>query len=145
MTSNPILVLLISHLVLREVITRAKILGVLLGASGAVLLLLSSAGSSVGTASIQGDVMVFINALSYGIYLVIVKPLLVKYRPITVIFYVFLFGFLFVIPFGWEQAKSIEWENIPQNIYLGIFYVVVFTTFVAYMLNIFALKEFILL
>jgi drug/metabolite transporter (DMT)-like permease len=140
MTSNPILVLIISHLMLREVITRYKIIGVILGGLGAVLLLLSTkAGNSVH-ASVLGDLMVFINAMSYGIYLVIVKPLLSKYKPTTVIFWVFFFGFLFVLPFGFKQAIEVEWSALPVSVLWGIFYVIVFTTFLAYLLNIFALK-----
>lgn len=139
MTSNPILVLVISHMMLREVITKSKILGVVIGGLGAVLLLLS-AKNSLGHASLQGDLYVFINALSYGIYLVIVKPLLSKYKPSTVIFYVFLFGWIFVTPVGINQAIRVEWSSMPLSILIGVFYVIVFTTFFAYMLNIFALK-----
>lgn len=140
MTSNPILVLVISHIMLREVITKSKVAGVLVGGLGAVLLLLSTKSSAGGHASLTGDLFVFINALSYGVYLVIVKPLLAKYKPSTVIFYVFLFGWIFVTPFGFSQAMEVQWSTMPSSIMFGVFYVVVFTTFLAYMLNIFALK-----
>lgn len=140
MTSNPILVLVISHIMLREVITKSKIAGVLVGGLGAVLLLLSTKSGGEGHASLTGDVFVFINALSYGVYLVIVKPLLAKYKPSTVIFYVFLFGWIISTPFGFQQAMEVEWEVLPNSIIIGAIYVVVFTTFFAYMLNIFALK-----
>lgn len=141
MTSNPILVLVISHMVLREVITRNKIAGVLIGGLGAVLLLLSSRQSgNIGHDSLEGDLMIFINAMSYGIYLVIVKPLLKKYNPITVIMWVFIFGWFFVLPFGFQQAMEVEWKELPNSVLWGVFYVIVFTTFLAYLLNIFALK-----
>ncbi len=140
MTSNPILVLIISHIVLREVLTKMKILGVIIGAIGAVLLLLSTKSGNSVHASVLGDLMVFINAMSYGVYLVIVKPLLSKYKPTTVIFWVFFFGFLFVLPFGFKQAIEVEWNALPVNVLRGVFYVIVFTTFLAYLLNIFALK-----
>jgi drug/metabolite transporter (DMT)-like permease len=140
MTSNPILVLIISHLMLREVITRNKIMGVLIGGAGAVFLLISTKQGVNQHTSFSGDIMVFINAMSYGIYLVIVKPLLAKYKPITVITWVFTFGLIFVIPFGLPQAMEIEWSSIPVSVLWGMFYVVIFTTFLAYLLNIFALK-----
>ena len=140
MTSNPILVLIISHLMLREVITKHKIIGVSIGGLGALFLLLSTkAGNSIH-ASLLGDLMIFINAMSYGVYLVIVKPLLSKYKPTTVIFWVFFFGFLFVFPFGIKQALEVEWSTMPLSAMLGVLYVVIFTTFFAYLFNIFALR-----
>lgn len=140
MTSNPILVLIISHIMLKEVITKYKIMGVLIGGLGAVLLLISSKQANAGHASLSGDLMVFINAMSYGVYLVIVKPLLAKYKPITVIMWVFIFGWCFVLPFGISQAMEVDWSELPNTIILGVIYVILFTTFLAYLFNIFALK-----
>ena len=74
-------------------------------------------------------------------YLVIVKPLLQKYHPITILFYVFTFGLLYVIPFGLNNLLAIKWGVIPTNIYLEITFVVVCTTFIAYLLNSLALKQ----
>jgi drug/metabolite transporter (DMT)-like permease len=140
MTSNPILVLIISHIMLKEVITRYKIAGVLIGGLGAVLLLASTKQAATGHASLTGDLMVFINAMSYGVYLVIVKPLLAKYKPTTVIMWVFIFGWCFVLPFGLPQALEVDWQEMPTSVIMGVIYVVVFTTFLAYLFNIFALK-----
>ena len=140
MTSNPIMVLVISHLLIRESITRSKLLGILIGGAGAVLLLLSTKGQDQGHASFWGDMMVFINAMSYGIYLVIAKPLLKKYSPVTVITWVFFFGWLIVTPIGLNQAMEVDWMAMPVNIIWGVVYVVIFTTFLVYLLNIQALK-----
>lgn len=140
MTSNPILVLIISHVMLKEVITKNKIAGVLIGGLGAVLLLMSTKNAVTGHASLTGDIMVFINAMSYGVYLVIVKPLLNKYKPITVIMWVFVFGWCFVLPFGINEAMEVNWQEMPTSVMMGVVYVIVFTTFLAYLFNIFALK-----
>ena len=61
-----------------------------------------------------------INATSYGLYLVIVKPMMKKYHPLTVMFYVFSFGLIYVIPFGFSELSSVNWNIIPSNIYLEI-------------------------
>ena len=63
-----------------------------------------------------------------------------KYHPITVMFYIFSFGLFYVIPFGYNDLIEVNWQTIPNNIYFEIFFVVVFTTFVAYLLNAKALK-----
>jgi len=140
MTSNPIMVLIISNVLIREKITRLKLLGIIIGGAGAVLLLVSTKGQNQGHASFWGDVMVFINAMSYGVYLVIAKPLLKKYNPITVITWVFFFGWILVTPFGIKQAIEVDWAAMPINIIWGVVYVIIFTTFLVYLLNVYALK-----
>jgi drug/metabolite transporter (DMT)-like permease len=140
MTSNPIMVLIISSVLLGDKITTSKLIGIIIGGAGAVLLLISTKGQSSGHASFEGDLMIFINAMSYAIYLVIAKPLLKKYNPITVITWVFFFGWIFVTPFGIFQATQVNWATMPVNIIWGVIYVVIFTTFLVYLLNVYALK-----
>ncbi|MFT4661794.1 MAG: drug/metabolite transporter (DMT)-like permease, partial [Patiriisocius sp.] len=77
---------------------------------------------------------------SYSIYLVYVRPLMKIYKPITVITWVFSFGFLFVIPFGWGEMIEVSWGTLNQKEWLTIGFVVLFTTFFTYLLNVFALK-----
>lgn len=140
MTSNPIMVLIISNILIREKITKLKLLGIIIGGAGAILLLISTKSQSHGHASFWGDLMVFINAMSYGVYLVIAKPLLKKYNPITVITWVFFFGWIFVSPIGIKQATEVDWAAMPANIIWGVAYVIIFTTFLVYLLNVYALK-----
>jgi drug/metabolite transporter (DMT)-like permease len=83
--------------------------------------------------------MILINATSYGFYLVLVKPIMSKYKPLTVISWVFLFGSLWVIPIGWEQALAIDWSAFETVHWQGLAYVILATTFMVYLLNIYAL------
>jgi len=141
MTSNPILVLIASAIILKTKITPLKILGILLGISGALLILLFKQGFAFGSDTIVGDLFIFLNALSYGIYLVLVKPLMSKYKPITVIKWVFTFGFLFVIPFGFNEASNIEWTTFSSEIWGKFLFVIIATTFLAYLFNIYGLQK----
>ena len=140
MTTNPILVMLLSFIIVKEAISFRKILGITLGFVGASTLILSDGAIDLSSNNSTGNLFVFINATSYGLYLVIVKPLLNKYHPLTVLFYVFVFGLLFVLPFGYDDLTIVKWRTIPVNIYLEIIFVVVCTTFIAYLLNSSALK-----
>ncbi|MES2629446.1 MAG: DMT family transporter [Bacteroidota bacterium] len=140
MVSTPVLVLGISSVLIKERITGRKLVGLLLGTLGAVALILTRGGTSTGSSSLAGDIMVFLNALSYAIYLVIVKPLMLKYKPLTVITYVFLFGLPMVIPFGWTEFRAVNWNVFNTGQWLAIAFVVIFVTFLAYLLNTFALK-----
>ena len=138
-TSVPVVVLLFSVLLLKEKITMNKLLGITIGGLGAILLI-TYGNKSGGTSSILGNILIFINTCCYGLYLVIVKPLMKKYNPITIISWVFLFGFFFMFPFGISDFISTNFSNFDLNTYLVIGFVVVFTTFFAYLFNIYALK-----
>jgi drug/metabolite transporter (DMT)-like permease len=141
MTSNPILVLIIASIIIKERITVTKAIGVLLGAVGAIFLISANTGiQSDAQNPALGNFMVLLNAASYGVYLVLVKPLMAKYSPLTVIKWVFTYGLIMVIPFGFGQFSEINWA-MPSNIWWGIAFVVVGTTYLAYLFNIFALKK----
>ena len=141
MTVNPILVLLASAVMLGQPIVKQRLAGVILGGIGAAAILIwSSAGSKVH-ATWQGDLMILLNATSYAFYLVAVKPLMVKYRPLTVIAWVFIFGWVFTTPIGWSQAAEIDWSLFGEREWCGVLYVVLATTFFVYLLNVFALQE----
>ena len=141
MTINPVLVIIMSAIILSEKINIRKGIGIALGLAGASSLILN-AGSLNGSADFMlGNTFVFINAASYGLYLVLVKPLMQKYHPITVMFYVFGFGFLYVLPFGYNELLAVEWTSFPTKIIWKVCFVVVFTTVIAYLLNSSALKK----
>ena len=141
MTINPILVILMSFLILKEKITLRKGLGIILGIIGASSLILNGGNINLSSHAQVGNLFVFINACSYGLYLVLVQPLMKKYHPITVMFYMFAFGLVLVFPFGITNLQEVNWNDIPTNIYWEISFVVVCTTFIAYLFNSSALKE----
>lgn len=141
MTCNPVLVLIMSSIILKESISGLKLGGIFLGLSGAVGLILFNNSLSISTDNMVGDLFIFVNATSYAIYLVMVKPLMQKYEPLTVIKWVFLFGFVFVFPFGFNEFTSIEWSAFTTNTWLAFLFVVIGTTFFAYLFNIYALQS----
>jgi drug/metabolite transporter (DMT)-like permease len=140
MVATPILVLVMSSILIGERITWRKIFGVVLGAAGAVaLILLSTTGATTGS-SWLGDLFILINATSYAVFLVIVKPLMSRYSAITVMSWCFLFGLLLVTPFGIADLFTVEWTSLTPTVYFALGFVVVMVTFVAYLLNTWALR-----
>ena len=141
LTINPVLVIVISFFILKESITFRKGLGISLGIIGAATLILNG-GNFIGNANFMlGNLFVFINALSYGLYLVLAKPLMEKYHPITVMFYVFSFGLCYVLPFGYNELSVVNFSDLPSKIIWEVLFVVVCTTFIAYLLNSVALQN----
>jgi drug/metabolite transporter (DMT)-like permease len=140
MTSTPIIVIVISSLLTNERITIWKAGGILIGAIGAVLLVVYGKPIQLGKQNLWGDIFLFINAVSYSFYLVLVKRLMHQYSPFTVLKWVFTFGLCFIIPFGGPQLAGIQWMTFPPGIWLAIIYVLIFTTFFAYLFNAYAIK-----
>lgn len=139
MTSTPILVSIFSFLLLKNPFTINKITGIVLGLAGAIYLIMLGSKETATQSSLLGNLLVLGNASSYAIYLVLVKPLMVKYKPITVVTWVFSFGLIYTLPFGLAAFGDSHF-NFGWEIILGIIYVVLFTTFFAYLLNIFGLS-----
>lgn len=140
MTVNPIMVVILSYFILKEKITWRKSLGIAIGATGSVLLTLTAGKGA--TDSALGDLFVFINAASYAVYLVLVKPLMTRYKPLTVITYVFSFGLIYValFPPSLMQLTSMDFTQIPASQYGIIVFVIVGVTFLTYLLTVFGLK-----
>ncbi|MEZ4980114.1 MAG: DMT family transporter [Saprospiraceae bacterium] len=141
MTTNPILVLVIAALMGKERITLPKFLGIVLGMAGAVLIISNGKSFEFSGDQAFGNLLVFVNANSYGIYLILVRSLMQKYQALTVVKWVFLFGLVFISPFGIPQLVDVNWSAFPVGICTAIAYVLIFTTVLAYLLNAFALRQ----
>ena len=140
MLSTPILVSLFAVYALHEKLSVNKIIGLVLGVSGAVILVLLGGKDKVATNALLGDVFVLMNATSYAIYLVIAKPLMTKYRPIIVIRWIFLLGLLVVFPFGISEFTEINWHMFSFKEYAAVAFIVICCTFFTYLWNIYALR-----
>jgi len=139
MVGVPILVLFFAHFIIKERITKNKMIGIVLGFSGSVFLIIQ-AGNASFQGSQLGNLLVFTNAASYALFLVLIKPLMIKYHPLTVMKWVFTFGFVLITPFTLHLVLIADFRIIPTNIWLSIGFVVLFTTVIAYFLNNFSLK-----
>lgn len=140
MITSPIITYMISHILIKEKLLRIKIVGIALGAIGAITLILSSF-KEVGEASVGGDIYVALNAISFSIYLILVKPLMQKYQPITIAFLCFLTGSIWVIIFGYQEAMSVDFMNLPKMYYIHFGFVIFCATFLVYLFNIIAIKS----
>jgi len=143
MTATPIIVFILSMLFLKEKATKNKLIGIGLGAIGSVNLILLGNNASGTDASSLGDLFIILNAVSYSIYLVLVKPLMAKYRPLTVITWVFTFGLIYVLiwPFSSSEFLAVEWQAMPVDIPWRIAFVVIGVTFLPYLLTVLAMKN----
>jgi len=133
-TANPVLVLLIAAFALSERITITKLLGIAIGASGAILLIVQSGSVSFGNQQMLGNFLSLLNTLSYAGYLVIMRPLMQKYSAITVMKWVFLFGLIPIIPMGLTSVAQVGWSTLPLAVWFAIAFVLIGATFLSYLL-----------
>jgi drug/metabolite transporter (DMT)-like permease len=140
MITSPLLVLILGNIILKEKITWLRVSGIVVGLGGAALLILSNTVQTTRSDDPLGDLFIFINALSWGLFLVLVKPLMEQYHTITVLKWVFLFGSFILIPLGFSGIQAIDWPSLTGHTWFNIMFVVIGVTFIAYLLNIFALK-----
>lgn len=140
MVATPVIVMLLSAIIIRERLLKRKVFGILLGLAGTAFLILY--GKSVGNAENAnlGNFLVFVNAASYGLYLIIVKKLMDKYNAFMFVQWIYTFGFLMVLPFGWREAVAVDWQAMPEIIIWDVVFVVVFSTFLTYLLNLLSMK-----
>ena len=141
MVTTPIIVLILSTIIMKEKMIKRKIFGILLGLFGTGFLILY--GKSIGNAANAplGNLLVFINAVSYAFYLIVVKKLMDKYNAFTFVKWIYTFGLLMVLPFGWSEYQEIQWATIPTYILWEIVFVVLFTTFFTYLFNLVSMRE----
>ena len=141
MVTTPIIVLILSTIIMKEKMIKRKIFGILLGLFGTGFLILY--GKSIGNAANAplGNLLVFINAVSYAFYLILVKKLMDKYNAFTFVKWIYTFGLLLVLPFGWSEYQEIQWAIIPTYILWEIVFVVLFTTFFTYLFNLVSMRE----
>ena len=141
MVSTPMIVLVLSAIIIKERMRKRMVFGIVLGLIGTAFLILY--GKSVGNApnASLGNFLVFVNATSYGLYLVMVKKLMDKYNAFTFVKWIYLIGFIMVLPFGWGEFQAVNWSLMPTDMYWKIGFVVVFSTFLTYLLNLLSMRE----
>ena len=141
-TLSPVLVLILSYFFLKEKVNLKKILGIIIGFSGAVFLILNSSKTGINAPNIPlGNSFFLLNASAYAGYLIIVKPLKSKYNIFTLMKWLFLNGLILSAPSTFNQLIEVKWTELPWFAIWRMGYVVIGTTFLTYLFNIYALKK----
>ncbi|MBU3713512.1 MAG: DMT family transporter [Ferruginibacter sp.] len=141
MLITPILISIIAAWILKEKLSSNKMLGLGLGFVGAAVLIGSKAQSGDSTNMVLGDFLIIINAISYTIYFILVKPLMERYRPVDVIKIIFTMGLVLAMPFCWTEFKTTAWDQFTTTSWILLLLVVFCGTFLAYLFNIYGIKK----
>ena len=129
-TLSPVLVLILSYFFLKEKVTLKKIIGILIGFSGAVFLILNSSKTGINAPNIPlGNSFFLLNASAYAGYLIVIKPLTSKYNIFTLMKWLFLIGLVLSTPITFNQFIEVNWTELPWFAIWRMAYVVIGTTF----------------
>lgn len=137
---TPIMITFIAGWILKEKITSFKIVGLLLGITGAVILIGSRQNSGSGNDVFKGDILVILSTISYTFYFILVKPLMHTYDSMTVMRWVFTLGLIMILPLGWNELVKTSWPVFGFFDYVLLFIIVVPGTFLAYIFNVYGIK-----
>jgi len=141
-TISPIFVFLISAFFIKEKITLIKYFGISLGFAGALALIFFGNEIRQDAPNVTlGNILFVVNATSYGIYLIIIKPLTLKYHPYTLMKWIFLIAVIINLPITISEFMEVKWASLPFEAIWKLSFVVIGTTFLTYLLNVFALRE----
>lgn len=143
MITTPVFVVIFARLLKTESFNARKLTGLALSFIGAFMLISGGkiADLGIGTDTLDGDLMIMLNAASYGVYLVLVRPLILRYNTFTIIKWIFLFGGAINFCVGFPAFISTEWSGFSGEVWFGLAFLVVFATLAAYFLNAWAMKK----
>jgi drug/metabolite transporter (DMT)-like permease len=133
-TLVPVMTMLFAAFFLKEPITWKKVIGVVVGAFGALLLILNGNIISHNTASVEGNLLCMLSCLAFAIYLTAFKRLIIRYNAVTSMKWMFLCATVCSFPFCRRDISAIDYLAMPADIYFRIAFIVVLATFVAYLL-----------
>lgn len=135
-TSMPIFAMILSAIILKEPLTGKKAIGVLMGCSGALILILTSAAAvSDKVGDIRGDLLCLGAQFSFALYLSLFNPLIKRYDVFTINKWMFLWASLMILPFTSVHMAGIEWGSVPVRTWVEAGYVVLFGTYLGYILT----------
>ena len=140
MTTTPILVLPISAWWIKERVSGYKIIGIIIGFLGALIVILQRDAFATAPNPLKGNILIFINAALFSFYLVYSKPIMVKYSLFEVLKWTFLYGAIILLPFGLPELGEVNWD-FPTEIWWSVGYVIVIITFFTFILNMYAIKR----
>ncbi len=140
-SANPIIVLVFAAWLLNDRIGASRLTGIFLGLTGALMLILLGNPLTLKGGHFTGNMFIVANTAAWSLYLVVAKPLMVKYNPLVMMKWMFLIAFLGVFPFTIRQAMDINFSSFDTYTWLSLLYIIVGTTFMAYFLVTYSLKR----
>lgn len=135
-TSTPVFTFVLSALFLHSAVTARRIGGLAIAAAGALVLILGSQMQGGRSGSPVGDAICLFSQLAVSVYFVFFSGIIRKYHPLVLMRWLFLISALLTSPFWLYEVCTLPWGQLGVAEIAGSAYVVVFGSFVSYLLMI---------
>ncbi len=140
-TSMPLITMIFSAIYLKEPITGLKVGGIVVGAAGALLLVMAGSGTGGDAGDIRGDLLVLLAQCSYALYMVLFKNFIARYSVVTLMKWMFTFASIVLIPFTYDSLIETRWAELPWRDIAGCAFIIVGGTFFSYLLMLVGLRR----
>lgn len=139
-TTIPIFALAAALVLRLERATVAKVGGIALALTGA-LLVIGRENVQGLTGAMAGTLLIIGNCMVYAIYLVVSKPMMSRLPPARVIARMFAIGAMLIFPVALPSLLREEWRSIPRSAWIGLLLVIAGPTVAAYLINAWTLRH----
>lgn len=136
----PAFTLLVAVVAGHEKASVRKVAGLAVSFAGVALLVVGS-GLDLGLRTLVGNLLIVANALSYSVYLVVSRPALARHDPLTLLSWVFVFGFVEMALVAAPQLLLIDWGGFTPASGAALAFVLLGATVGSYGLNTWALRH----
>ena len=141
LTTMPIFTLILSSILLHERITARRALGIIMGFTGAVLLITRTTAGDGRPTDFRGDLLILVSQVGYAFYLTHYSPVIRKYDAFTFNKWTFTFASLMILPFTLPQVMHIDWQAMSLKTAGEIVYIVAAATFFTFLLVVWAQRR----
>ncbi len=135
-TSTPVFTFLLSAVFLHAAVTARRVGGLLIAATGALVLILGSQMQGGRSGSPVGDAICLFSQLAVSFYFVFFSGVIQKYHPVVLMRWLFLISAVLTAPLWLHEVCTLPWAQLGGAEIAGTAYVVVFGSFVSYLLMI---------
>lgn len=134
-TITPIFTMIFAAIFISMPITWLKASGVALGLGGALMLVLSDPGGDTHASNqLLGDSLCLIAQVCAALYYVLFSGIITRYSAFTLMKWMFLFSAVTYVPCAIPWLVEVQFSAIGLNLWLSIAYIIVFATFLGYLL-----------
>lgn len=132
---TPIFTMIMATIFIKEPLTTKKVIGVMCGLSGALILIFTnnSVSTTLAKNNSLGIICCLISGVSYALYLTLFKNLIKRNHPVNIMKWMFLVSTIAILPITYRQISEFNYSILTSKIYLEITYVVVMATFFTYL------------
>ena len=135
-TSTPVFTFVLSALFLHAAVTTRKIGGLLIAATGAIILITGSQMQGGRSGSAWGDAICLFSQFSASCYFVFFSGIIKKYHPVILMRWLFLISAVLTLPLWVYEVCTLPWTDLGMAEIAGSAYVVLFGSFISYLLMI---------